>query len=248
MSSFTLKIIALILMFIDHIGVYFDTPTFLRIIGRSSYPLFLFCMVWSYHYTRDRKKYLLRLYLFSIFMTVFSYTINARFPTEYGFGNHNIFLSMFIVGVLISTIELFIKDRKKGYIALGIITLVQIFYYIAPTFLPFIRNLSGDITTGIIPNISLNEYGFEFVALGVLMYFLKEKKEAFIAMYIIFCLQQFSSEMLMMGTAIQWMMIAALPLMLKYNNQKGPSMKYFFYIFYPAHTFALYYISNFILK
>lgn len=243
MNTFKIKIIALILMVIDHIGYYFEgTPIWFRWLGRASFPLFLFCMVWGYHYTKNRRIYLLRLYLMSVFMSIFGYAIDYFMPTEYGYGNHNIFLTMFIVGVLISTIEIFLRDHKKGGILLGCIFAVQLLFYI----LPFARNLSGDMLTGIIPNIYLNEYGFEFVALGVLMYFLKEKKEYFIAMYIIFCINQFSMEMLDGIYGLQCLMVLALPIMLKYNNQKGPGMKYFFYIFYPAHTFLLFYLANFV--
>lgn len=248
MSTFSLKMIALILMVIDHIGYYFDgTPIWLRIVGRGSYPLFLFCMVWGYHYTSDRKKYLLRLYLMSIFMTFFIYSMDSYFKTKNGYGNHNIFLSMFLVGVLISTIELFQKDRKKGYLMLALIFFVQALYYIVQTTLPFARHVSGDFLTGIIPNLALNEYGFPVIVLGVLMYFLKEKKELFSVMYILFCINQFSMEKIEGGFPVQCFMIIALPLMLWYNNQKGYGMKYFFYIFYPAHTFLLFYLSNFLL-
>lgn len=234
-------------MVIDHIGFYFEgAPSWFRWIGRASYPLFLFCMVWGYHYTKSRKKYLLRLYLFSIFMTVFGYMIDSYLPTTQGYGNHNIFLSLFLVGVLISTIELIQKDRKKGALLLGTIFIVQVFYYIVPTIIPFARNVSGDVLTGIIPNLELNEYGFNFVALGVIMYFVKEKKEVLGAMYILFCISYFSTEMLDVGISIQSLMVFALPFMLCYNNQKGPSMKYFFYIFYPAHTFILFYLAHFV--
>lgn len=92
MNTFTLKMIALVLMVIDHIGYYFEgTPSWLRWLGRGSYPLFLFCMVWGYQYTRNRKRYLLRLYLMSLFMTFFSYTVDAVFVSQNGYGNHNIF-------------------------------------------------------------------------------------------------------------------------------------------------------------
>ena len=243
MNTFKIKIIALILMVIDHIGYYFEgTPIWFRWLGRASFPLFLFCMVWGYQYTKNRRIYLLRLYLMSVFMTIFGYAVDYFMPTEYGYGNHNIFLTMFIVGVLISTIEIFLRNHKKGWILLGCIFAVQFLFYI----LPFSRNLSGDVLTGIIPNIYLNEYGFEFVALGVLMYFLKEKKDCFIVMYIIFCINQFSMEMLDGIYGLQCLMVLALPIMLKYNNQKGPGMKYFFYIFYPAHTFLLFYLANFV--
>ncbi|EFC95467.1 hypothetical protein CLOSTHATH_06342 [Hungatella hathewayi DSM 13479] len=210
--------------------------------------MFLFSMVWGYHYTRNRKKYLLRLYLMSIFMTGFMYFIKIRFNAVVDYGYHNIFLSMFLVGVLISTIELFIKDRKKGGILIGVIVLVQILYYMLPRFFPFLRSLSGDTLTGVIPNLAMNEYGLEFVALGVLMYFLKEQKDVFTAVYLIFCICQFSEEMLAAGTATQWLMVLALPFMLSYNNQKGPGLKYFFYVFYPAHTFLLFYTANYIFS
>lgn len=66
MNTFELKITALILMVIDHIGLYFEgTPLWLRLLGRGSYPLFLFCMVWGYHYTKNRRAYLTRLYFIS---------------------------------------------------------------------------------------------------------------------------------------------------------------------------------------
>lgn len=248
MSTFTLKILALILMVIDHIGYYFEgAPLLLRMIGRLSYPLFLFCMVWGYHYTKNRTIYLVRLYLGSLFMTAFCTIVDTSLPTQGGFGFHNIFLSMFWVGVLISTIELFQKDTKKGSVALGIIFAVQVFYYIAPNFVPALRNMSGDFTTGIIPNLVLNEYGLAFIALGVLMYFLRDNKRMFAAMYILFSIGQYSEEMLMgEGFAIQWMMVFALPLMLYYNHKKGPGLKYLFYIFYPVHVFLLFYLANFV--
>ncbi|MFR6330351.1 MAG: TraX family protein [Eisenbergiella sp.] len=40
MNTFTLKMIALVLMVIDHIGYYFEgTPSWLRWLGRGSYPV-----------------------------------------------------------------------------------------------------------------------------------------------------------------------------------------------------------------
>ena len=85
----------------------------------------------------------------SVFMTIFGYAVDYFMPTEYGYGNHNIFLTMFIVGVLISTIEIFLRDHKKGWILLGCIFAVQFLFYI----LPFSRNLSGDVLTGILASL-----------------------------------------------------------------------------------------------
>ena len=97
MNTFTLKMTALILMVLDHIGCYFDgAPVWLNWLGRLSYPLFLFCMVQGYRHTRSRKRYLLRLYLMSVFMTVFGCAIDVFLPTEGGYGNHNIFLPLML--------------------------------------------------------------------------------------------------------------------------------------------------------
>ena len=240
MNTFTLKMIALILMVLDHIGYYFDgAPVWLNWLGRLSYPLFLFCMVQGCRHTRSRKRYLLRLYLMSLFMTGFSWFLDSRFPTPEGYGNHNIFLPLLLTGVLISIIECFQKDRRKGFFLLGGLFGVQLLYFI----LPFSRQLSGDLATGIVPNLDVNEYGFSFIALGVLMYFLWEKRELFTVVYLIFCIWQFSAEG---ASGAQWLMAAALPLMLRYNDQKGPGLKYFFYFFYPAHTFLLFWLANFV--
>ena len=71
---------------------------------------------------------------------------------------------MFLTGVIISTIELFLRDRKKGTLLLIAIFLVQFLYYTIPFIIPFAGNLSGDTLTGIIPSLVLNEYGFDFIA------------------------------------------------------------------------------------
>lgn len=37
----------------------------------------------------------------------------------------------------------------------------------------------------------------------------------------------------------QWLMIGALPFILRYNNQEGTKSKYFYYLFYPVHIYLL---------
>lgn len=44
----------------------------------------------------------------------------------------------------------------------------------------------------------------------------------------------------------QWLMIFSLPFMLTFNQKKGKNLKYFFYVFYPAHIIILYFIGNYI--
>lgn len=67
MSSFQLKMIAVITMLIDHIGVViFPDIIVLRIIGRLAFPLFAFLITEGYRHTSNFNKYLARLALLAI--------------------------------------------------------------------------------------------------------------------------------------------------------------------------------------
>ena len=245
MTTFSLKLTAVVLMTLDHIGLYIPAaPAWLRWLGRGAYPLFLFCMVQGYAHTRSRKRYLLRLYLLSLFMTALGLFLNTRFLPEGGYGNHNIFLSLFLTGVLISAVELYQRDWKRGRLLLGAVALVQVLYGLLPFLLPFTRNFSGDVLTGVVPNLAVNEFGFEFIALGLAMYFLRDRREALAAVYLVFCIYQFSAEALYGVFPVQWMMVLALPLMLHYNGERGRGWKWFFYVYYPAHTCLLFLLAR----
>ena len=57
-----LKIIALGFMFIDHAGkMCFPTVPEMRIIGRIAFPVYAWCLIVGFHYTRSVPKYLLRI-------------------------------------------------------------------------------------------------------------------------------------------------------------------------------------------
>ncbi len=90
MSSFTLKIFALITMVIDHIGfVFFPNSTILRTIGRLSMPLFAFQIALGFKHTKSREKYILRMLLLAIISQIpfaLMYSTNATSaPLNIGF-------------------------------------------------------------------------------------------------------------------------------------------------------------------
>ena len=62
-----LKIIAILLMIIDHIGVVFfpEQPVW-RIIGRLAFPLFAYQLAVGFQYTRDRQRQLTYLMIFAM--------------------------------------------------------------------------------------------------------------------------------------------------------------------------------------
>ena len=65
-----LKILALISMFIDHIGVcLLPENLWLRIVGRLAFPIFAFCVASGLCFTRDTRSYAFRLLILA-FITV----------------------------------------------------------------------------------------------------------------------------------------------------------------------------------
>lgn len=61
LSQETLKVIACVTMLLDHIGAIFVSGYTLRIIGRIAFPIFCFLMAEGAYYTKNPKKYALRL-------------------------------------------------------------------------------------------------------------------------------------------------------------------------------------------
>lgn len=66
-NNFTLKMIAIITMVIDHVGyVMFPDIAAFRAIGRIAFPIFCFLEVEAFYHTRSTWNYLIRLCIFAI--------------------------------------------------------------------------------------------------------------------------------------------------------------------------------------
>lgn len=68
LTGTTLKLMALVLMLLDHIHYFFEftgaIPLWFSMAGRLSAPLFLFCTVEGFAHTHDRRRYFRRSGLF----------------------------------------------------------------------------------------------------------------------------------------------------------------------------------------
>lgn len=66
-STGVLKLIALVFMFIDHSGkMLFPGVTEMRMLGRIAFPLYCWCLVVGFNYTRSVPKYMLRLLIIGV--------------------------------------------------------------------------------------------------------------------------------------------------------------------------------------
>lgn len=106
MSSFNLKLIAIVTMLIDHIGaVLFPQYIVFRIIGRISFPIFCFLLTEGYIHTNNFKKYIIRLLIFA-FISEIPYDLAFHNQILYIYGQ-NIFFTLFLGMILLKLIDCF---------------------------------------------------------------------------------------------------------------------------------------------
>ncbi|MNW31023.1 TraX protein [compost metagenome] len=127
-----LKFIALIAMFIDHIGhVFFPTMDVFKIIGRVSLPLFAWSIAKGVEYTSDIKKYAIR---------VLGLAVVSQFPYAVLFKNNslNVCFTLFIGILIIQLLESKINFLVKYMLAFSCLLLSD--------FLNFDYGIYGAIT------------------------------------------------------------------------------------------------------
>lgn len=259
LDATTIKLIAVVLMFLDHIHqmwAHVGAPVWLNILGRPVFPMFLFIAAESFHYTHSKKKYLKRLLLASWCMTVFTFLLQRLVPNENVVLMNNAFSTFFVTGLYMMFWDWFVegirdKAPKKVVKSLlcGLIPVLCIIPYFAVGMLAVNQNVSVSVIrflamfAMLIPNIATVEGGFLTVIIGLLFYILRKHRLAQIVMLLLV------SGMLYMANPsenIQWLMCLAVIPMALYNGERGRGMKNFFYIFYPAHIGLLYLIATFV--
>jgi hypothetical protein len=235
LNGLHLKIIALILMFTEHFGIYLNGilpdrfPLYLEYAGRIVAPIFFFLAVESYFKTSDRRRYIIRLYVWAIIMQVGNFIISRIVQTVYQPEIHfpvgqNIFLSIAVGISMIASIE---WARKQ----IGI------------------KKWGGFALAGLFAFVSLlTEASYNGLAMLIVFYFFYNKKPALYFAYaglcVLFFLWGLNNVKYFWEFEFQWMMIAALPFIVLYNGERGRySLKYLFYAFYPLHIWILYFIG-----
>lgn len=235
-SGSTLKLIAIVTMFIDHIGaaVLEDSMLFtyffqhsersyimistidlvLRLIGRIAFPIFCFLLVEGFVHTRDVKKYAIRLGLFC-FLSEIPFDL-AFFKEPFFLGHQNVFFTLFIGLLVLIGLKKFEGTGIKNGVG---------------------RVLCVVVGAGL-ARILRTDYDAFGVFVIVLFYLFRNRpilRDITTMLILLIC-----SPLEITGV------IALLPIHL-YNGQRGRQAKYLFYLFYPVHLFILYCIGRLLI-
>ena len=218
MSSFVLKIIAIVTMFIDHIGyAIFGKLSFFNYIGRIAFPIFAFQISEGYIHTKNFKKYFLRLFIFAIVSQIpfmlFGKIISLDFTL-------NIFFTL-----LLGLTSIYIYDKSK-YKIIGIISAILI---------------------GLLSDFAHCDYGFYGVTIIFLFYIFKSDIIKSSIAFILATTIKYMIPIIKNGlheVYLYLLICTLLPIIFisLYNGKKGKDTKYLLYLFYPIHLLLIYWI------
>ena len=215
MSGNQLKLIALILMTIDHIHNFVpNMPIYFSYLGRMAYPIFAFCCVQSYFYTRNVKKYLVRLYIANVITSFVFYAVNLRYGENDLFGRNivnNIFTTLFQMVLLVYVIDTVIHKTcgyRKFFISYGI---YQMLLYIVVEWIASSDSVPL-FETYLLSHLFCNLWHTEgsrfYIFLGVIFYFgyrePKGSKKKIAIFYVIYCIGYF---FIYYGNILQWIFL-----------------------------------------
>jgi hypothetical protein len=265
LNGTAIKIIAIVLMVFDHIHQMFalgGAPIWLTWLGRPVFILFLFMSAESFYHTGNKKKYLIRLLVAAWIMVATSAVLQLLLPFPVAETGETValmngaFMTFFVAGLYMLFWDILVdgvKTKKTG----KVITAVLLFFVPVLTVLPtlVLSGMMGEIPFGILyplmmissalPCVLLVEGGPMYVLLALVFYVFKKRRMVQVGALAVMSVIYF---MMYNDATNPWLMIAAAVPMLLYNGEKGRGMKWFFYVFYPAHIYLLYIIARFTLN
>ena len=226
LSANVLKIIALVTMTIDHIGViFFPGQIGWRIVGRLAFPLFAFFIAEGTKHTRNKLRYFLMIFCLGVVCEVFSRLFS-------GLPECNILLTFSVsIGIIyaLDWLKNSAEQRKTNSTVLASIV------FVLALGLAF-------VTSHILPQYISWFGGFDYGFFGILV-------PVFVSLFDnkwlkLVCFATSLVLMVLLRTpywAVQWFCLVAVVLVLFYNGKRGKvNIKYLFYAYYPLHLAVLY--------
>ncbi len=254
MTIFVLKLIAIITMLIDHIGAVLlrsnaDLYWPARTIGRIAFPIFVFMLVEGFHHTGNIRKYLTRLGIFALIselpfdMALYNSFTNRNFFADLKgsftdtatlnlfleniFSQQNVFFTLFLGLFTIYCISMIENKFKKEVLLSNLFNaLITMGFCFAAVILRTDYNMKG--------------------ILLIVAFYLFRGSKIMITVCLLIIIGTFypsSNGNLNIET---FALLGMIPIAF-YKGKKGKNIKYFFYIFYPAHLLILWMISNYLI-
>lgn len=242
-SGSTLKIIAIVTMLLDHIGASLLQPILtdaarslgvtswsagnlisacpdiaipyyiLCYIGRIAFPIFCFLLVEGFLHTRNLQKYCLRLAIFALISEI-PFDLAFHYTPFYP-KSQNVFFTL-LIGLLVISFDRWCHESLTAYPFSNI--------------LPILVFLAGMALAEYLQT----DYGcIGIIAIDVLYQLRRHRITSCILAAAFLCL----------SSSLEVTAFLFVPLVGFYNEERGLSLKYVFYLFYPVHLFILYLIG-----
>ena len=240
MDSRLLKILAVVLMTVDHVGLLvFPHVEILRIIGRLAYPLFAFLVAYGCIKTRNLSGYFLRLIAFAVWLEI-AWVVLPVGEVR----NHNIFFTLAFGVLAVWTVNALWKNApaKEGFVDRMFLLAISVL-------------LAGFValTAGLLQV----DFGVAGVALIAMFYAslkaqgcVKNRRMIWLSLHFIgpvMALAVFNG--LLHGFfdwPVQWWSMLAAVILWTFVDKRlrvNWAEKYFFYVYYPLHFLILLWIS-----
>lgn len=212
-----LKLIAMITMTIDHIGLtLFPQQILFRVIGRLAFPIYAFMIAEGCVYTKSMGRYFGTMAaVATVCQVVYLVALDSLFQCV---------LVTFSMSVALIALLKKAMEKKSPISWAGVFAGITVAFFIT------------EVLPGLLPATDFFvDYGFLGVMLPVVVYLAKGKTEKFwltAAMLVALGLR--------IGNVQMWALLA-MPVLALYNGQRGKrKMKYFFYLYYPLHLVVIY--------
>ena len=248
MTSFVLKMIAMVTMIIDHSGDIFnpilgDNTFYFNAIGRIAFPLFAFMIVEGYKHTSNFKKYILRLFIAALISEIPFWILVVHYMQAKSFAMNVLFTFIFGLFALYIWDFKFKKDTDEKNT--HSISIADIFIWILKIV------LIGALVT--IAYFAGFDYGKTGILLILAIYLLfKKHKIIFTIVFIVLSIINYFDAVIHYPVSGSIFVVTStlVPLlfMLLYNGQKGKNTKYGLYVIYPLHLIILELIRYFFIK
>ena len=215
-QSTYIKLIAIITMFIDHVGVMIYPELIIyRIVGRIAFPLFAFQLGIGYIHTKNKMLHLIKILIFALLIQSAYIVAEIFFDIQKNY-ILNIFFTLFF-GLLL----IYLYDKRKN-ILLFIVLLI-------PVMLQLLFKVKFD-------------YGIYGIALIFIMYIFNNNTVFFIiAMLMLLLTNSIIDNNYLQLFSLLSLLFILMPIEF---NIKIPN--YVFYIFYPLHLIFLYVLEQII--